>query len=86
MTSSITNIDSHMEALIINTINKALLSSKQMLISNEWMSIKEATKYVGVSFNTFMKFRTMGLKISEIDGIKRVSRKEIDRFLEEYSS
>lgn len=29
---------------------------------------------------------TIGLKICEIDGIKRISRKEIDRFLEEHSS
>lgn len=40
MTSNLTNIDSHMEELIINTINKALQSSKQMLGLNEWMSIK----------------------------------------------
>ena len=85
MTSNLTNVESHMEELIINTINKALLTSKQMLGFNEWMSIKEAAKYSGVSFNTFMKFRTMGLKIAEIDGVKRVSRKEIDRFLESHS-
>jgi len=27
----------------------------------------------------------MGLKISEVDGVKRVSKKEIDRFLEHHS-
>lgn len=47
----------------------------------QWMSITEASKYVGVSYNTFTKFRTMGLKICEIDGIKRVSKDEIDTFL-----
>lgn len=51
----------------------------------EWFSLKEAAKYAGVSYNTFMKFRIRGLKICEIDGIKRVSKKEIDRFLEEHS-
>lgn len=56
-----------------------------VLLINEWLSLKEAAKYAGVSYNTFIKFRNRGLKVCEIDGIKRVSKKEIDRFLEEYS-
>lgn len=51
----------------------------------EWFSLKEAAKYAGVSYNTFIKFRLCGLKVCEIEGIKRVSRREIDRFLEEHS-
>lgn len=51
----------------------------------EWMTIAEAAKYANVSINTFAKFRIMGLKISQIDGVKRVSKKEVDRFLEENS-
>lgn len=53
--------------------------------TKSWMSLKEAAHYAGVSSNTFIKFRLRGLKVCEIDGIKRVSRKEIDRFLEEHS-
>lgn len=52
----------------------------------EWMNMKEAAAYIGVSFNTLTKFRTLGLKICEIDGVKRVSRKQIDQFLQEYSN
>ncbi|WP_253896116.1 helix-turn-helix domain-containing protein [Solibacillus sp. R5-41] len=52
----------------------------------EWFSLKEAANYAGVSYNTFKKFRLLGLKVCEIEGIKRVAKKEIDRFLEEYSS
>lgn len=48
----------------------------------KWMSLKEAAAYAGVSYNTFIKFRVMGLKICEIDGIKRVSKTEIDNFLQ----
>ena len=51
----------------------------------EWMSLKEAAKYAGVSYNTLIKFRHIGLKVSEIGSIKRISKKEIDRFLEEHS-
>lgn len=59
--------------------------NENFLSYKNWMSLKEAAIYAGVSYNTFIKFRTLGLKVCEIDGIKRVSKKEIDRFLEEYS-
>lgn len=52
---------------------------------SKWLSLKEAAKYAGVSNNKFVHFRLMGLKVCEIDGIKRVSKNEIDRFLEEHS-
>lgn len=52
---------------------------------SEWLDLKSAAKYAGVSYNTFIKFRKMGLKVTEIDGIKRVKKSEIDRFLEKYS-
>ncbi|MGE7984137.1 DNA-binding protein [Solibacillus sp. NPDC093137] len=50
-----------------------------------WFTLKEGAAYAGVSYNTFIKFREMGLKIAEVEGIKRVSRKEIDTFLENHS-
>lgn len=49
----------------------------------EWMSLKEGAAYAGVSYNTFLKYRLLGLKITVIDGIKRISKTEIDRFLNE---
>ncbi|MEK5481022.1 helix-turn-helix domain-containing protein [Viridibacillus sp. FSL R5-0888] len=64
---------------IITAIKEGLSSNK------EWMSLAEAAKYAGVSHNTFTKFREMGLKICQVEGIKRVSRKEIDNFLETHS-
>ncbi|MFJ8263382.1 helix-turn-helix domain-containing protein [Rummeliibacillus sp. NPDC094406] len=73
----------YIEEVILKAVNKALTSSKQQ--SKEWMSITEGAKYAGVSHNTFMKFREMGLKIFQVNGIKRVSRKEIDTFLESNS-
>ncbi|AVK85933.1 DNA-binding protein [Lysinibacillus sp. B2A1] len=68
-----------------NQANEYISSSLINISTKKWLNISEAAKYAGVSYNTFMKFRTMGLKICEIDGIKRVSRKEIDRFLENHS-
>lgn len=58
---------------------------KHRTITKEWMNIKEACDYIGVSHNTFMKYREMGLKVSEIEGIKRVSKAEIDNFLNKFS-
>lgn len=75
----------YIEDLITNVVNRTVQSVQQSLNFSEWMSLKEAAKYANVSYNTLMKFRLMGLKISEIDGVKRISKKEIDRFLEEHS-
>lgn len=68
---------------IAQSINTKIIQNNNH--NKEWLSISDASKYAGVSYNTFIKFRTLGLKVCEIDGIKRVSRKEIDRFLEDHS-
>lgn len=67
------------DELIVNN------SKVESQVHGEWLSLKEAAKYAGVSYNTFITFRHMGLKVCEIEGIKRVSRKEIDNFLESHS-
>ena len=77
--------EANMEKLILAVVTKTISSLKKSFGDSEWMSLKEAAKYANVSYNTLMKFRVMGLKISEIDGVKRVSKKEVDRFLEEHS-
>lgn len=51
----------------------------------EWMTLKEGAAYAGVSYNTFMKFRIIGLKICEIEGVRRISKTEIYNFLNENS-
>ena len=73
------------EELIVNTINNALITAQQQFIESGWMTLKDGAKYASVSYNTFIKFRVMGLKVCEVDGVKRVSRKEIDNFLESHS-
>ncbi|CAM5199046.1 hypothetical protein UACE39S_05771 [Ureibacillus acetophenoni] len=63
----------------------AINLEKKFTSNKEWMTLKEGAAYAGVSYNTLMKFRLMGLKICEIDGTKRVSKTEIDNFLMENS-
>ncbi|MBD8033814.1 MerR family transcriptional regulator [Solibacillus merdavium] len=75
----ILNLENH----IIHTIEKSI--TKLSIEYKEWLSLKEGASYAGVSYNTFIKFRSMGLKVTEIDGVKRVSKKEVDRFMESYS-
>ena len=80
-----TNRDIDMEEMIIKAVHKALLATHHQFIDSGWLALKDGAKYAGVSYNTFLKFRGMGLKICEVDGVKRVSRKEIDSFLGRYS-
>ncbi|WP_394679141.1 DNA-binding protein [uncultured Exiguobacterium sp.] len=73
------------ELKMLDTIIKAINKhSEEFSSRKEWLSINEAANYAGVSYNTFIKFRSYGLKVSEIDGVKRVSKKTIDSFLEKY--
>lgn len=71
------------EELIVRFSEQA--SQKHTVPINEWMTLANGAKYAGVSYNTFVKFQRMGLKVSQIEGVKRVSRKEIDYFLENNS-
>lgn len=70
------------EELIVSFSNRESHSPKQTASINEWMTLANGAKYAGVSINSFSKFREMGLKVSQVEGIKRVSRKEIDTFME----
>ncbi|WP_042476493.1 helix-turn-helix domain-containing protein [Bacillus ndiopicus] len=77
------DFEEHLTNLILSCTNEMLKTNIPFL--KEWFSLAEAATYIGVSHNTLNKFRTMGLKVCEIDGIKRVSKKEIDSFLENRS-
>ena len=74
-----------MEELIMSLANQESHFPKDNEPIREWMTLADAAKYAGVSNNTFSKFRLLGLKVSHVEGIKRVSRKEIDNFLEKNS-
>ena len=60
-----------------------MLAKKEM--DTEWLSLKEGAKYAGVSYNTLIKLRLKGLKIAEVDSVKRISKTEIDNFFKNYS-
>lgn len=71
----------------LEEVKRIIQENNQLLKNNEfkeWLSLKEGAKYAGVCNNTFFKFRQNGLKVCVIDNVQKVSRKEIDRFLESY--
>ena len=74
-----------MEELLMSLANQESLFPKHNEPIREWMTLADAAKYAGVSNNTFSKFRLLGLKVSHVEGIKRVSRTEVDNFLEKNS-
>lgn len=78
-------LEEQLKQMVFKSTQEALEEYKKSLVSKEWFSLKEACEYAGVSNATFQKFRTMGLKIVEVDSVKRVSRKSIDKFFEENS-
>lgn len=69
-----------MEQALTDVIKEHKLGTK------EWFSLKEAAEYIGVSTNTLAKYREMGLKVFSVEGVSRVSREEINRFLETHSN
>lgn len=78
-----------MELETLDILQKAVSTSIQQAINNyqpkEWLNLKEGASYAGVSYNTLLKYRKMGLEVAEIDGIKRVSKSTIDSFLRQHS-
>lgn len=79
------DLEEQIKVLILTATKEAFEHFKQQIRAKEYMTLKEGAVYAGVSYNTFMKFRTLGLKVCEIEGIKRVSKTEIDRFLQSNS-
>lgn len=78
-------LEEQLKAVVITATREAIEQTQKRLVAKEWFSLKEACEYAGVSYNSFIKFRNRGLKVCEIEGIKRVSKKEIDSFLEKNS-
>lgn len=77
-------LEVELKNFIITTLEQAVKEYRHKTTS-EWLSLKEGASYAGVAYNTFIKFRTTGLKVSEIGGVKRVSKTEIDTFLNLHS-
>lgn len=69
---------------VINEIKPSLEAIAKQLIQKEWLSLGEAAEYIGVSRSTLAThFVNKGLAVSKIQQVKRISKKDIDEFLNE---
>ncbi|MCM3358679.1 DNA-binding protein [Psychrobacillus sp. MER TA 171] len=75
--------EKQLNEIIANAIKNAI--NNHQFFPKDWMNLQEGAAYANVSLNTFKSFRLKGLKICEIDGVKRVSKEEIDKFLKSHS-
>ena len=79
------SIQDELKTMIRNAAIQAINEATQRETkAKDWMDQKSACEYIGVSFATFQNFRKLGLRISTVQGKSLVSKKEINRFLEEY--
>lgn len=78
-------LEEQLKQVVLSATKEAIELSQKQMTTKEWMNLREGALYAGVSYNIFIRFRTMGLKVCEIDGIKRVSKSEIDNFLKKNS-
>lgn len=78
-------LEEQLKQVVLSATKEAIELSQKQMTTKEWMNLREGALYAGVSYNIFIRFRAMGLKICEIDGIKRVSKSEIDNFLKKNS-
>ena len=78
------SLERELKSIFLTTINKAVEEIQQQN-AKEWMNLKEGADYAGISYNTLMKYRKEGLRIFEKEGVKRISKTEIDKFLSKHS-
>lgn len=79
------SIQDELKTMIRNAAIQAINEATQRETkAKDWMDQKSACEYIGISFSTFQNFRKLGLRISTVQGKTLVSKKEINRFLEEY--
>lgn len=62
-----------------------LIEQKLSTHEKQLLTLNEAAKFLGISYNTLQKFRYAGLKFFEVDGIKRVYKKDLENFIEKHS-
>lgn len=63
----------------------ALIDQKLSMPEKQLLTLNEAAKFLGVSYNTLQKLRYSGLKFFEVDGVKRVYKKDLEKFIEKHS-
>lgn len=77
--------DPAFEVIVQELANSIKVAQNLAVVREElprYMTKKQASLYVGCSFNTLQKFIRSGLKVISIDGVIRIDKKDVDEFLE----
>lgn len=77
--------DPAFEVIVQELANSIKVAQNLAVVREElprYMTKKQASLYVGCSFNTLQKFIRQGLKVISIDGVIRIDKHDIDSFLE----
>lgn len=61
----------------------AIAKQQEASYGKEWLKQKEVCEWLNISYGTLQLWRSKGLMCSVIEGITLISKKEINRFLEE---
>ena len=79
------SIQNEIRVMICNAATQAIEEAVQReSMAKDWMSQKELSTWLKVSYGTIQVWRSLGLKISVVQGKTLVSKKEVNRFLESY--
>ncbi|WP_338450547.1 helix-turn-helix domain-containing protein [Niallia oryzisoli] len=70
------------QQLLLKLARDSFERAKEGSTFKPYMNKKEASNYIGVSFNTLQKFIESGLPVIEVENVKLLSKKDIDEFLE----
>lgn len=62
-----------------------LIEQQLSMPEKQLLTLREAAAYLGVSYNTLQKLRYNGLKFFGVDGVKRIYKKDLDKFIEKHS-
>lgn len=73
------------KTLLSIAAREAIATAKQKEVSygREWLKQKEMCDYLNISYGTLQLWRSKGLRVATVEGITLISKKEINRFLEE---
>ena len=74
-------IEKIIEEKLEEKLKQQLEKASENYNSKEWMNIKEACEYMGVSYKSLNNLINQGLKVISIGRSKRLSKTDIDNFL-----
>lgn len=69
--------------LLTDLVKETIEEVRQGYSHKEYMNKKEASEYIGISFNTLKKFEKDGLPVINVSGLQMIRKNDIDKFLKD---